>query len=56
MKLAHRSFLVAGLVLAAACGSSSNGPDEYQAAVPTFSGVSAEVSGASSEAANLGAT
>ena len=56
MKLAHRSFLVAGLVLAAACGSSSNGPDEYQAAVPTFSGVSAEVSGASSEAASLGAS
>lgn len=52
MKLASRSFLVAGLFLAAACGSSS-GPDEFQAAVPTFSGVSAELSGASSEGASL---
>ncbi|HVP61208.1 MAG TPA: hypothetical protein VMT11_11645 [Myxococcaceae bacterium] len=57
MKLARQSFLVAGLFLAAACGnSSSNGPDEYQAAVPTFSGVSAEVSGASSEGASLTAS
>jgi hypothetical protein len=53
MKLARQSFLVAGLFLAAACSNSSNGPDEYQAAVPTFSGVSAEVSGASSEGASL---
>ena len=50
MKLVRQSFLVTGLFLAAACNS-SNGPDEYQAAVPTFSGVSAEVSGASSEGA-----
>ena len=56
MKLARQSFLVGGLFLAAACGSSSNGPDEYQAAVPTFSGVSAEVSGASSEGASLTAS
>jgi len=55
MKLAPQSFLVAGLFLAAACGS-SNGPDEYQAAVPTFSGVSAEVSGAASEGASLTAS
>jgi hypothetical protein len=55
MKLARQSFLVAGLFLAAACGS-SNGPDEYQAAVPNFSGVSAEVSGASSEGASLTAS
>ena len=55
MKLARRSFLVAGLFLGVACNS-SNGPDEYQAAVPTFSGVSAEVSGASSEGASLTAT
>jgi hypothetical protein len=54
MKLARQSFLVAGLVLVAACGSSRNGPDEYQAAVPTFAGVSAELSGASSEAATIG--
>jgi len=52
MKLARQSFLVAGLFLAAACGS-SNGPDEFLAAVPTLSGVSAEVSGASSEGASL---
>ena len=55
MKLARQSFLVAGLFLAAACGS-NNGPDEYLAAVPTLSGVSAEVSGASSEGASLTAT
>ena len=55
MKLARQSFLVAGLFLAAACGSSS-GPDEYQAAVPTLSGISAEVSGASSEGASLTST
>ena len=56
MKLAPQ-FLVAGLFLAAACGSSnSNGPDEYQAAVPTFSGLSAEVSGATSEGASLTAS
>ncbi|HET6982624.1 MAG TPA: hypothetical protein VFI53_10825, partial [Myxococcaceae bacterium] len=53
MRLARQSFLVAGLFLAAGCGSTSNGPDEYQAAVPTFSGVSAEVSGASSEESAL---
>ena len=47
MKLARQSYLVAGLFLAAACGSTNNGPDEYQAAVPTFSGLSAEVSGTS---------
>jgi len=52
MKLARPSFLVTGLFLAAACGSSS-GPDAYQAAVPTFSGLSAEVSGAPSEGAAL---
>ena len=46
MKLARQSFLVAGLFLAAACGSSTSGPDQYQSAVPTFSGLSAEVSGA----------
>jgi len=56
MKLARPSFLVASLFLAAACGSSTSGPDEYQAAVPTFSGVSAEVSGASAEEASLSAT
>ncbi|HEY3586726.1 MAG TPA: hypothetical protein VGK85_06230, partial [Myxococcaceae bacterium] len=55
MKLARQSFLVAGLCLAAACGS-SNGTDEYLAAVPTFSGVSAEVSDASSEGTSLTAT
>ncbi len=55
MKLARHSFLAAGLFLAAACGSSS-GPDPYQAAVPTFSGVSAELSGASSEGASLTAS
>ena len=55
MKLARPSFLVAGLLLAAACGSSS-GPDPYQAAVPTFSGLSAEVSGASAEGASLTAS
>ena len=53
MKLARHSFVVAGLFLAAACGSSTSGPDEFQAAVPTFSGVSAEVSGSSSEDASL---
>lgn len=53
MRLARQSFLVAGLFLAAGCGSTSNGPDEYQAAVPTFSGLSAEVSGASSEESAL---
>ncbi|HEY1334813.1 MAG TPA: hypothetical protein VGF31_11195 [Myxococcaceae bacterium] len=53
MRLARQSFLVAGLFLAAACGSNTNGPDEYQAAVPTFSGVSSEVSGTSSEEASL---
>ena len=55
MKLARQSFLVAGLFLVAACGSSS-GPDPYQSAVPTFSGLSAEVSGASSEGASLTAS
>jgi hypothetical protein len=55
MKLARQSFLVAGLCLAAACGS-SNGTDEYLAAVPTFSGVSAEVSDAPSEGTSLTAT
>ena len=55
MKLARQSFLVAGLFLAAACGS-NNGSDEYQAAVPTFSGVSAEVSDAPSEGTSLSAT
>ncbi len=54
MKLARPSFLVAALLLAA-CGSSS-GPDPYQSAVPTFSGLSAEVSGASSEGASLTAS
>jgi len=49
MKLARQSFLAAGLLLAVACGSSTNAPDEYLAAVPTFSGLSAEVSGASAE-------
>ncbi|HTS78981.1 MAG TPA: hypothetical protein VMH40_00155 [Myxococcaceae bacterium] len=54
MKLARPSFLVAGLFLAAACSnSSSTGPDEYQSAVPVFSGVSAEVSGAPSEGASI---
>ena len=53
MKLARHSFVVAGLFLAAACGSSTSGPDEFQAAVPTFSGVSAEVSGSLSEDASL---
>ena len=52
MKLARQSFLAASLFLAAACGS-TNGLDEYQSAVPVFSGVSAEVSGASSEGASL---
>ena len=57
MKLARQSFLVAGLFLAAACGNStSNGPDEYQSAVPTFSGLSAEVSGAASEGTSLTAS
>jgi hypothetical protein len=56
MKLAPQSFLVAGLFLAAACGSSTSGPDEFQAAVPTFSGVSAEVSGSSSEGTSLTTT
>ena len=53
MRLARQSFLVAGLFLAAACGSNTHGPDEYQAAVPTFSGVSSELSGTSSEEASL---
>ena len=53
MKLARQSFVVASLFLAAACGSSTNGPDEFQAAVPTFSGLSAEVSGSSSEGTSL---
>lgn len=52
MTLARSSFVVAGLFLAAACGSSSGG-DPYQAAVPTFAGLSAEVSGAPSEGASL---
>jgi len=56
MKLARPSFLLASLFLAAACGSSTSGPDEFQAAVPTFSGVSAEVSGASAEGTTLTAT
>src|SRR5678816_3612206 len=56
MRLARQSFLVAGLFLAAACGSNSNGPDEYQAAVPTFSGVSSEGSGPTSEEASLSAS
>jgi hypothetical protein len=55
MKLARQSFLVAGLCLAAACGSST-GTDEYLAAVPTFSGLSAEVSDAPSEGTSLTAT
>jgi hypothetical protein len=53
MKLARQSFLAASVILAAACSSNSSGPDEYQSAVPVFSGVSAEVSGASSEGASL---
>lgn len=53
MKLARNAVVVAGLLLAAACGSSTNQPDPSQAAVPTFDGVSAEVSGTASEDAAL---
>ena len=53
MKLAPNAFVVAGLLLAVGCGSSTNGPDASQAAVPTFDGVSAEVTGAPTEEAAL---
>jgi hypothetical protein len=53
MKLARNTFVVAGLLVAVACGSNTNQPDAYQAAVPTFDGVSLEVSGASSEGSTL---
>jgi hypothetical protein len=35
------------------CGSNTNQPDESQAAVPTFEGISAEVTGTASEDAAL---
>jgi hypothetical protein len=53
MKLARNAFVVAGLLLAVACGSSTNQPDPAQAAVPTFQGLSAEVSNTASEDAAL---
>jgi hypothetical protein len=53
MKLARNASIVAAVLLAAACGSDSNQPDPSQAAVPTFDGLSAEVSGTASEDAAL---
>src|SRR5215813_2196487 len=53
MKLARMTSVVAGLLLAVGCGSSTNQPDPQQAAVPTFAGISAEVTGTASEDAAL---
>src|SRR5262249_49650871 len=53
MKLARTTSVLAGLLLAVGCGSSTNQPDPQQAAVPTFEGISAEVTGTASEDAAL---
>ena len=49
MKLARNAFVVAGLLLAVACGSSTKPAGLRRPRVPTFQGLSAEVSNTASE-------